>query len=117
MRNLPRTVVFFATKAGSEPVREWLKALPKEERRIIGEDIKTAQWIPHWRKPLVDSFGHGLWEVRTTLSNTIARVLFFECDGEMILLHSFKKKTQNTPNEVIKLARERKKQYEHEQKQ
>jgi hypothetical protein len=29
--------IFFRTEGGSEPVREWLKSLPKEERRAIGE--------------------------------------------------------------------------------
>jgi phage-related protein len=116
MRNLPRAIVFFATEAGTEPVREWLKSLPKEEKRIIGVDIKTVQWTPNWRKPLVGSLGHGLWEVRSTLSNTIARVLFFECGGEMILLHGFKKKTQRTPSDAINLATKRKTQYEQAQK-
>ena len=36
-------VVFYKTEAGKEPVREWLKDLPREDRRTIGEDIKTAQ--------------------------------------------------------------------------
>jgi hypothetical protein len=38
------SVVFFRTTTGHEPVREWLKALPRQERRIIGEDIKTIQF-------------------------------------------------------------------------
>lgn len=117
MRKLPRDVVFYASEAGGEPVREWLQSLSKEEKKIIGEDIKAAQWTFHWRKPLVDSLGGGLWEVRTTLPNTIVRILFFECDGEMVLLHGFKKKTQKTPDEAIKLARERKKNYEQAQKE
>ena len=82
MRKLPRAVVFFATETGGEPVREWLKTLPKEEMKIIREDIKTVQWSPMWRKPLVDSLGAGLWEVRTTLPNTIARVFFCEHGGK-----------------------------------
>lgn len=116
MRKLPRAVTFFSTETGGEPVREWLKSLPKEETKIIGEDIKTVQWSPLWRKPLVGSLGSGLWEVRTTLSNTIARVFFFEHGEEMILLHGFKKKTQKAPIAAIQLARSRKKQYENEAK-
>ena len=112
MRQLPRSIRFFATDTGNEPVREWLKAQPKEERRIIGEDVKTAQATLHWRKPLVDSFGNGLWEVRSTLPSGIARILFFEHRGEMILLHAFKKKTQKTPEDAIKLAHQRKREYE-----
>jgi hypothetical protein len=37
-------VVFYRTEAGNEPVREWLKDLPDKDRRVIGEDIKTAQY-------------------------------------------------------------------------
>ena len=47
------TVVFFRTQRGSEPVREWLKSLPADEKRILGEDIKTAQfgWLGQWYGP------------------------------------------------------------------
>ena len=34
----------FRTAAGSEPVREWLKELPEEERHVIGKDLLRAQW-------------------------------------------------------------------------
>jgi phage-related protein len=97
---------------GREPVRDWLKELPRVERRIIGEDIKTVQGLRQWRKPLVEYLGDGVWEVRATLPNTIARVLFAELGGEMILLHGFKKKTQKTPLDELTLAKRRKKNYE-----
>jgi hypothetical protein len=35
-------VFFYRTSGGAEPVREWLKTLPTEERKIIGDDLKTA---------------------------------------------------------------------------
>jgi hypothetical protein len=31
-------VVFYKTESGKEPVREWLKDMPKEDRQTIGED-------------------------------------------------------------------------------
>ena len=37
-------VVFFRTEAGNEPVRQWLKELKREDRKAVGEDIKTAQY-------------------------------------------------------------------------
>ena len=40
MKRVP--VIFFRTAAGHEPVREWLKAMDVEDRRRIGEDIKTV---------------------------------------------------------------------------
>ena len=32
-------VRFFKTDTGNEPVREWLKSLPEDERKQIGADI------------------------------------------------------------------------------
>ena len=44
---LPLTLIldvrFYATKAGAEPVRDWLRSLPHDIRKIIGDDIKTVQ--------------------------------------------------------------------------
>jgi hypothetical protein len=39
-------VVFYGTEAGTEPVREWLKGLTREDRRAVGQDVKTAQKTP-----------------------------------------------------------------------
>jgi hypothetical protein len=36
-------LIFFRTEAGGEPVREWLKALPEVERRVVGKDLLRAQ--------------------------------------------------------------------------
>ena len=36
------SVCFFRTEAGSEPVREWLKKFSAQDRKTIGEDIKTV---------------------------------------------------------------------------
>jgi hypothetical protein len=44
LRGVPvLAVVFYRTQMGHEPVREWLKDLKREDRRSIGQDIKTAQ--------------------------------------------------------------------------
>lgn len=100
-------VVFFRTAHGSEPVREWLKSLPVADKRIIGEDIKTVQFGFPIGMPLVRKIEAGLWEVRSSLPNRIARVLFTVEDGLMILLHGFSKKSQKTSPVDLKLARER----------
>jgi len=38
----PLKVVFFKTDNGSEPVRDWLKKLSKEDCKIIGTDILSV---------------------------------------------------------------------------
>jgi phage-related protein len=107
----PLKVVFFKTDAGNEPVREWLKDLPKEDCKIIGVDILTVQYAWPVGKPLVDHLGDGIWEVRSRLSNRIARTLFAVVDGEIVLLHGFLKKQPKTPADELDLAKKRKKQY------
>src|SRR5207253_10410917 len=98
------SVAFFRTETGREPVREWLQSLPREERRIIGEDIKTVQFGWPLGMPLVRKLDKGLWEVRSRLPNRIARVIFTSGESRMILLHGFIKKTQKAPQQDLELA-------------
>ena len=67
-------VVFYKTGSGKEPVREWLKTMPKEDRQAIGEDIKTAQYGWPLGMPLIRKIERGLWEVRSHIGAGIARV-------------------------------------------
>jgi phage-related protein len=110
-------VLFFRTVAGNEPVREWLKSLPTEERRIIGEDLKTLQYRWPLGMPLVRALGDGLWEVRSNLPNRIARCLFYVARGRIVLLHGFIKKTQKTPTEDKALALRRKNAHQQTEKE
>jgi len=98
---------FFRTPAGGEPVREWLLNLAPNDRKTVGTDIKDVEYAWPLGKPLVDSLGDGLWEVRSSISNGIARVIFYVAGQEMILLHGFVKKTQKTPPQAIDLAKTR----------
>jgi phage-related protein len=107
----PLKVVFFKTATGNEPVREWLKALSKEDSKTIGADILTVQYAWPVGKPLVDNLGDGIWGVRSRLDNRIARTLFAMVDQEIVLLHGFIKKQQKTPPDELELAKKRKKQY------
>ena len=100
-------VVFFKTTSGSEPVREWLKALPSEERKIIGDDLKTAQFGWPVGMPLIRKLEAGLWEVRSALPNRIARIIFTVEGHTMVLLHGFIKKSQKTPPDELNTARRR----------
>ena len=58
------------------------------------------------------SFDRAVWEVRTSLANRIARTLFAVAGRQMMLLHGFIKKTQQTPNDDIKLAEKRFKEWQ-----
>jgi len=82
MTERPLAVVFFQSGTGNEPVRHWLKGLPKEDRKKIGADILTVQYAWPLGKPLVDNLGEGIWEIRSGLQNRIARTLFALIDEE-----------------------------------
>jgi phage-related protein len=105
----PLNVIFYQTGTGHELVREWLKGLTKEERKTIGADILTIQYAWPVGKPLVDNLGDGVWEIRSRLPNRIARTLFAVVDQEIVLLHGFIKKQQQTPQQELALAKKRKK--------
>ena len=107
----PLNVVFFKTGTGHEPVRDWLKALSKEDCKIIGTDILTVQYAWPVGKPLVDNLGDGIWEVRSRLDNRIARTLFAMVEQEIVLLHGFIKKQQKAPPDELEMAKKRKRQY------
>ena len=99
---------FFRNESGNEPVRDWLLSLPTEERSLIGNDIKTAEYGWPIGMPLVRPMGGGLFEVRTDLPDKkIARVLFCAHKGKMVLLQGFIKKTPQTPKTDLDLAKKR----------
>ena len=91
-------------------MREWLKQLSSDDRKRIGEDIKTAEFGWPIGMPVCRALGDGIYEVRTSLlQNRIARVLFYvDKKSRMVLLHGFIKKTRRIPIEDLELARRNK---------
>jgi phage-related protein len=109
MKEIP--VIFYRTSFGVEPVRDWLRGLPGDDRRSIGFDLATAQVGWPIGMPLCRSLGGGLWEVRSALpSRRIARILFFMFEGQLIVLHGFIKQKQKIPKDELELALKRMKE-------
>jgi hypothetical protein len=74
MKQLP--AAFYQLSSGREPVRDWLKLLDEEDRKVIGEDIKDVEFSWPIGMPLCRPLGKGLWEVRSDLvGGRIARIL------------------------------------------
>jgi phage-related protein len=108
LKRLP--AYFYRSDSGREPVREWLKGLEAEDRKVIGEDIKDVEFSWPIGMPLVGSLGRELWDVRSRLpQGRIARVVFCVEQGRMVLLHGFIKKTEKTPQHDFDLALKRRK--------
>jgi phage-related protein len=107
-RSTETPVVFYRTAAGTEPVRDWLRTLPVEDRHRIGRDLAIVQFGWPVGLPICRPLSAGLWEVRSSLpSRRIARVLFFFHEGRIGVVHGFIKKTQKTPDGDLELARKR----------
>ncbi|MGE3293814.1 MAG: type II toxin-antitoxin system RelE/ParE family toxin [Geminicoccaceae bacterium] len=99
---------FYESASGREPVRDWLRELEPRARRVVGLDIKRVEFGWPIGMPLCRSLGRGLWEVRSDLPDgRVARVIFAERGGAMVLLHGFIKKTQQTPPGEIEIAMRR----------
>ncbi|MGH9605735.1 MAG: type II toxin-antitoxin system RelE/ParE family toxin [Terracidiphilus sp.] len=106
-------LIFYRLQTGIDPVRDWLRKLPEAERRAIGKDLLRAQWRWPVGMPLCRPLGDGLWEIRTDLATgRTARVLICHCRGHLVALHGFIKKTRETPDGDLALARKRRKELE-----
>lgn len=60
--SLKRLPAHYRFDRGREPVRERLKRLEAEDRKVIGEDIKDVEFSWPIGMPLVGSLSRELWE-------------------------------------------------------
>jgi len=66
---------------------------------------------PNLGKPYIGSLGSGLYEIRAKGKEGIGRSLYCTVSGrEIVILHSFIKKTQKTPKKDLDLSRKRMKE-------
>ena len=81
------------------------------QARYIALTDRMIEYGPNLGLPHTDAFGGGLFELRLKGAEGIARVFFCTMVGqEIIILHSFLKKTQKTPENELKLAKKRMKE-------
>ncbi len=103
----PIPVVFFRLDSDREPVRDWLKGLSRNNRKSIGEDIKTLQFGWPVGMPLARKMADNLWELRSRISSGIARTFFTVHDRKIVLLHGFVKKAKKTAANELTVAKRR----------
>jgi phage-related protein len=99
----------------SEGAEDEILALPDTlaARYIVLTRRMTAVG-PNLGPPHTEAFGDGLFELRLKGAEGIARVFFCSLVARQIMmLHSFVKKTQKTPPREIELARKRMKEVKH----
>jgi len=96
----------------NEQVQEDIMNLPATlQARYIGSTNRMIVYGPNLGLPHTDSFGSDLFELRLKGAEGIARVFFCTLvKQEIVMLHSFIKKTQKTPGKELKIAKERMKE-------
>ncbi|HEY4344754.1 MAG TPA: type II toxin-antitoxin system RelE/ParE family toxin [Parvibaculum sp.] len=100
--------------AGKRVEKEFAKLKPSLQGALV-ELLDTVQQFGPQRLE-ADERKHirgKIWEFRVSGPDGIARALHASLSGEMLLvLHIFEKKTQKTPDDAIRLAEKRLKEYE-----
>ena len=107
-------VIFYEKEDGEKPVEEFLDSSNKKMRAKILMLMSVLQQKGNYlREPYSKHLEDGIFELRCKLGTDVSRVLyFFYFEGKIILTNGFVKKTQKTPPEEIKLAKERRADYE-----
>jgi phage-related protein len=107
-------VTFYETDGGNEVVLDFLRSLPQNDRKTVGEDLKTLQFGYPLGMPLCRHLRSQIWELRSSLpSKREVRLLFFfhGPSQQIIVLHGFIKTSRTTPKSDIDLAERRKKEF------
>jgi phage-related protein len=97
----------YQTESGARPIKDFLLALPDEDRAAILEEME------HVREHGISVARHlrkDIYEVRAIYNAKAYRILFAR-EGRfnhiLLSLEGFQKKTQQTPKANIKLAEQR----------
>lgn len=102
----------YETRAGRQPVREFLKTLSGEDVAAVAAAMKEV------REKGLRSARHlqgEIYEVRTSGNRVIYRLLFAPQGRRkqiLLTLVVLRKKTQKTPPQVIRLAQQRLREWE-----
>jgi len=96
------TVEFYIDKRGRSPVEEYLAALPEDERASVARTIALVRMFgPALGMPHARPVGNGLWELRASAQ----RIFYVGYVGRrFVLLHAYRKKSQQTPRSEIATA-------------
>lgn len=101
-------VVYYLTQTGDNPVKEFLDKRPTAKLKALRilshiEEYGLTTAIPHIKKLT----GTPLWEIRILGQDSIRILYVTKAEKQILLLHAFEKKTQQTPAKEIKIALDR----------
>jgi phage-related protein len=104
---MPFEIEYFHERVRSE-VESWPVDVLADYARLVE---LLAEYGPSLRLPHSRAFGDGLFELRPRGRSGIGRAFYcFMFERRIVVLHAFIKKTQQTPDRELKLARKRQKE-------
>lgn len=100
----------------NEHVEESILSMPVSlQARYIGLSMRMQIHGAHLGEPHTKALGDGLFELRLKGAEGIARVFYCTLIGQrIVMLHSYIKKTQKTPANELRVARQRMKEVKNE---
>jgi len=100
-------VKFFQTARGTYPVRDFIDGLEKITQAKVAKYIGLLiNYGPYLRPPYIKKLQNKLYELRIP-GKIAVRIFYAVYDNEYYLLHAFKKKSNKTPRNELKIALDR----------
>lgn len=109
-----REIIFYKTASGRKPVEDFIDTLSSKQVQKVAWVLNLVEELNNvptrYFKKLENT--DGIWEVRVIFGSNIFRFLgFFDGPSLVVLTHGFQKKSQKTPQNAIRVAEERKREY------
>ena len=105
-------IIFYEDEKGC-PVKDFMKTLVEDDNEwmtLCIEQLKNDAF--RLRRPQCDYLRDGIYELRVKLSGDNTRTLYFFCyETNIVLTHTFIKKTQKVPKKEIEKAIKYKEKY------
>ena len=101
----------YFSKSVQDEIESWPVDMQAKLYRII--ELIQGFGLQKVREPYVKHLKDKLWEMRVKGHDGIARALYVTAhEKRVVIVHAFRKKTQKTPKEAIRLAQLRLKEME-----
>lgn len=102
---MTKNVVYYIDERGDNPVWDFLNSLPPDEREKCFEYIAYLEQMGEQvRRPVGDYVGDKLYELRPKQTRIL---YFFMLKDHAVLVHAFRKKTDEIPEREMRIAKTR----------
>jgi len=107
---------FYRASAGAEPVRDFLRSLPRDARLKCGRYMQQLEWQGlALRASHIKKISREIWELRPEYDGIEYRFYFGIAGNVVVYVHAVVKKQQKASRNDIGLAERRFEEWEAEQ--